>query len=70
MISALFGIKSDYHGSIISNLARLNMKDAVEDVNEKHTAPWSDMCAATGVVNTPLSPFMDQVCATHRLYGV
>lgn len=60
MISQLFGIKSDYHGSIVSNLARLNMKDAVEDANEKHTCPWSDMCAASGVTNTPLSPFIDQ----------
>ena len=61
MISEIFGIKSDYHGSIISNLARINMKDAVEDVNDKHVAPWSDMCSATGVVNTPLSPYLDQV---------
>ena len=61
MISEPFGIKSDYHGSIVSNLARLNMKDAVEDANEKHTCPWSDMCAASGVTNTPLSPFIDQV---------
>lgn len=60
MICALFSIRSDYHGSIVSNLARLNMKDAVEDVNEKHMGPWSDMCGAAGVVSTPLSPFIDQ----------
>ena len=61
MISTLFGIKSDYHGSIISNLARLNMRDAVDDVNEKHMGPWSEMCAATGVTTTPLSPYIDKV---------
>eukprot|EP00047_Mylnosiga_fluctuans_P005095 m.238396 g.238396 ORF g.238396 m.238396 type:complete len:370 (-) comp13297_c0_seq1:99-1208(-) len=60
MISTLFGIKSDYHGQILSNLARLNMKDAVEDANEKHVVPWSEICTATGVTSTPLSPYIDQ----------
>eukprot|EP00048_Salpingoeca_helianthica_P022045 m.16057 g.16057 ORF g.16057 m.16057 type:complete len:368 (+) comp6808_c0_seq1:868-1971(+) len=60
LICTLYNIKSDYHGTIVSNLARLNMRDAVESVNEKHVGPWSEMCTAAGIASTPLTPYLDQ----------
>ena len=36
------------------------MSSATEESNEKHLAPWSDACAADGISNTPLSPYLDQ----------
>ena len=37
------------------------MSDVVDDINEKHMQPWSDACQRDGIVNTPLTPFIDQV---------
>jgi hypothetical protein len=46
MIARIFGIKHGYAGSIMSNLAKLNMTSITEDTNEKHAQPWSEMCSA------------------------
>ena len=61
LVSEIFGIEHGYYGSILSNLARLHMSDAVDESNEKHLAPWSDACTTSGVINTPLTPYIDQV---------
>eukprot|EP00053_Salpingoeca_punica_P007018 m.65000 g.65000 ORF g.65000 m.65000 type:complete len:366 (+) comp13961_c0_seq2:365-1462(+) len=60
IVAALFNIKFDYVGTIVSNLARLSMADTTETVNEKHMQPWAEMCSQAGIANTPLSPFLDQ----------
>eukprot|EP00052_Salpingoeca_macrocollata_P030427 m.319486 g.319486 ORF g.319486 m.319486 type:complete len:363 (-) comp23189_c0_seq1:30-1118(-) len=60
LIDQLFGIKHDYAGTVISNFAKLNMKNVTEQVNDKHMEPWAEMCSAGGIENTPLSPFLDQ----------
>eukprot|EP01136_Pigoraptor_vietnamica_P033979 Opistho-1_new@97437 len=60
IIAKIFGIKHDYLGSIMSNLAKVNMKGVTEEVNEKHMQPWSEMCRKDGIENTPLSPYLDQ----------
>ncbi|RUS73108.1 hypothetical protein EGW08_019130 [Elysia chlorotica] len=36
------------------------MSDVVDDINDKHMQPWSDACQRDGIVNTPLTPFIDQ----------
>jgi len=36
----------------------LDLKDVVEEVNDKHMGPWASLCAEDGVPNTPLSPFL------------
>ncbi|EGD81082.1 hypothetical protein PTSG_11027 [Salpingoeca rosetta] len=59
-LSQLFGIKTGFFGSMLSNVARLNMTAAVEESNEKHMQPWSDMCRDAGITNTPLSPYLDK----------
>lgn len=64
MVSSLFGINHGYYGSVISNIAKLHMSDAVEESNEKHLAPWSDACVADSIANTPLSPYIDKVTYT------
>ncbi|KAK2957686.1 putative NAD-dependent epimerase/dehydratase family protein [Blattamonas nauphoetae] len=60
MLSILFRIETGFVGTAISTMARMNMKSVVEDVNEKHCQPWSDMCRSAGITNTPLSPYIDQ----------
>ena len=38
---------------------QLKLKDATEAVNDKHLKPWSDLCKAANILNTPLTPYLD-----------
>jgi len=38
----------------------LAMKTVAETVNEKHLHPWAKMCREKGVVNSPLTPYLDE----------
>lgn len=58
-LEALFGIQTGFLGSIISNMAKLNLRGMAEDVNDKHLKPWSEMCKAAGIQSTPLTPYLD-----------
>ncbi|XP_003388585.1 PREDICTED: uncharacterized protein LOC100639369 [Amphimedon queenslandica] len=60
LVSTIFGIRYGYHGTVLSNLARLNMTDVVDGSNEKHLGPWSEACNECGIVNTPLTPYLDK----------
>eukprot|EP00794_Sanderia_malayensis_P018877 gene18877-20777_t len=60
LVCQIFGIEYDFLGSIVSNMARMNMTDVVEDSNDKHLAPWSEACSKDGISNTPLSPYLDK----------
>jgi hypothetical protein len=41
-------------------LTQLNLESITEDVNEKHLQPWSELCKAGNVQNTPLTPYLDR----------
>jgi len=60
LLEKIFGIETTFVGSMLSNVAKLNFKDIVEDVNDKHLKPWSEICKKAGIVNTPLTPYLDQ----------
>jgi len=60
ILSKVFGIETGFLGMVYSNLAKVNFKAATEEVNDKHLKPWSDLCKAAGIVNTPLTPYLDQ----------
>lgn len=60
ILSAIFGIETDFWGTMASNLAKVNFKGVTEEVNDKHLKPWSDLCKAAGILNTPLTPYLDQ----------
>eukprot|EP00051_Salpingoeca_urceolata_P035833 m.31598 g.31598 ORF g.31598 m.31598 type:complete len:179 (+) comp9786_c0_seq2:855-1391(+) len=60
LVAQLFGIKTGYYGTVLSNLAKLNLKDAAEESNEKHMQPWMEMCQGADISNTPLTPYLDQ----------
>ena len=57
-VAHIFDIEYEYISSFTSMLASISLKDVAEDVNEKHLAPWSQMCNEEGISNTPLSPFI------------
>lgn len=48
-------------GNIKSKLATsVAMKTVAETANEKHLKPWSDLCKSKNVLNTPLTPYLDE----------
>jgi len=60
LLEPIFGIKTGFFGSLISNAAKLKLKAVTEEINDKHLKPWSDLCKQEGIVNTPLTPYIDQ----------
>ncbi|KAJ3180795.1 hypothetical protein HDU85_003874 [Gaertneriomyces sp. JEL0708] len=60
IVGALFGIDTGFQGTVISQFAKLNLESVTEDVNDKHLAPWSELCKAGGVTSTPLTPYLDK----------
>ena len=59
-ISKIFGIETGFQGTMISQLAKLNLESVTEDVNDTHLQPWSDLCKKEGLTNTPLTPYLDK----------
>lgn len=59
ILSEIFGISTGFYGSLLSQAAKLRMKDAVDAANEQHMDPWSEMCKQSGIKSTPLSPYLD-----------
>ncbi|MDP2435485.1 MAG: NAD(P)-dependent oxidoreductase [archaeon] len=59
ILEEIYGIKTGFMGAAISQMAKLKLKDVCEGVNDKHLKPWSDICKEAGIVNTPLTPYLD-----------
>jgi hypothetical protein len=66
ILETIFGIRTGFQGTIISNLARLSLEDVVDTANEKHMRPWSDICKRADITATPLSPFMSSELLDHN----
>jgi len=60
ILEGIFKIDTGFIGSVVSNLAKVNFKGLVEEVNDKHLKPWSELCKGASIVNTPLTPYLDQ----------
>jgi len=41
-------------------MGALKKKDIAEGANDKHLAPWSELCKIHKIVNTPLTPYLDE----------
>jgi nucleoside-diphosphate-sugar epimerase len=59
-LEAIFGIKTGFLGGVVSNMAKINMKGTTEEINDKHLKPWSELCKSQEILNTPLTPYLDQ----------
>jgi len=40
---------------------QLSIDEVVEEVNEKHMAPWGELCERDNIHTTPLTPFIEKV---------
>ena len=70
ILEAIFGIKTGFYGSLVSNAARIDFKGIVEDVNDKHLKPWSEMCQAAGIASTPLTPYLDPELLYNNAFSI
>jgi len=71
LLESIFGIKTGFMGTIKSKLATsVAMKTVAETANEKHLKPWSDLCKAKGITNTPLTPYLDEELLYNNAYSV
>ena len=59
VVSKVFSIKTGFQGSIISQFARMNLENVVDDLNEDILQPWADMLEEAGRTS-PLSPFLEK----------
>ena len=64
IISKVFGIKTGFQGSLISQFAKMNLDHVVDDLNDDILQPWAEMCEEKGIgasgAGTPLSPFLEK----------
>ncbi|KAI8068321.1 hypothetical protein BC940DRAFT_299695 [Gongronella butleri] len=59
LLRQIYGIQTGYHTSIVSTFAKMNLNSVVEDVNEKHLEPWANILKGSGILHSPLSPYLD-----------
>ncbi|EDW43402.1 uncharacterized protein LOC6607651 [Drosophila sechellia] len=62
----IFDINLDFFGLVMSNLAKLYPTDTVSEINDKHMAPWAEICQRNGIDNTPLTPYLDEEQLQHK----
>ncbi|CAH0394943.1 unnamed protein product [Bemisia tabaci] len=58
LIASIFNISYDFCGKVMSTLTTVDKFNLMEEINDKHLAPWAEACAASGVTNTPLSSYI------------
>ena len=62
LIHSIFNIPTGFQGTIISQLAKANLDNVVDDLNEEILQPWADLLKEKGVggQGSPLTPFMEK----------
>lgn len=61
ILSEVFGIKTGFQGSLISQFARLNLDRVVDELNEDCLQEWADLLERKEITQPgPLSPFLEK----------
>lgn len=60
IIEPIFGIKTDFAGTIMSNLAKIKLEQITNDSNEYHHPIWLEICKESGIPNTPYTTYISQ----------
>lgn len=50
----------------IAIMWQVNVFDALDEINDKHMAPWAQLCENNAIRNTPLTPFMEEELLDNR----
>ncbi|KAI5799003.1 hypothetical protein EDC01DRAFT_613317 [Geopyxis carbonaria] len=60
-IQNIFGIKTGFHGTIVSQFAKLNLNYAVDEENDELLQPWGELLNTAGITRAgPITPYLDQ----------
>ena len=71
LLERIFGISTAFAGNVASSAVKaLGFKSAAEAMNEKHMEGWGAMCKAAGILNTPLTPYLDPELLAHNHLAV
>lgn len=60
ILAKMFGIETGFVGTVLSNLAKMNLAAVASDANDKHVPVWAKACEDAKINTTPLSPYIDQ----------
>lgn len=66
ILAEIFDINVGYFGVVMSNLTKLSLNDTVSEINDKHMAPWAEICQKNEINNTPLTPYLDEEQLYHK----
>lgn len=71
LIEELFGIKTGFLGTMVSKMTEtVGLSRIVDHANEKHLPAWQKICQEHGVLNTPVSPYVDKELLYNRHLAV
>lgn len=60
-ISQIFSIKTGFHGTIVSQFAKLNLNSAVDEENDELLQPWGQLLAEAKIARPgPINPYLEQ----------
>ena len=66
VLEKIFGINTGFLGNVASQaLKAVGFRGFAESVNDKHMHGWASMCKKGGVLNTPLTPYIDAELLAH-----
>ncbi|KAN0083563.1 hypothetical protein V8E54_002651 [Elaphomyces granulatus] len=61
VLSTVFDLKCSFLGSIVSQFAKLNLGDVVDDINEVSLQAWADLLAEKQIARPgPINPFLEK----------
>lgn len=60
-LAEVFGLKVSFTGSLVSQLAKMNLDDVVDDMNEVSLQEWADLIEKSGISRPgPIGPFLER----------
>ena len=60
-LTTVFGLKCSFLGSVVSQFAKLNLDEVVDDMNEVSLQVWAELLEQKGIVRPgPISPFLER----------
>jgi len=60
-LGEIFGIEVGFMGAMLSGVAaKISLDSVAEEANDKHVPGWAKLCQAHGIINTPLSAYIDK----------
>lgn len=60
-LAEVFGVKCSFLGSLVSQMAKMNLDDVVDDLNEDNLQTWAELLEKKAITRPgPISPFLER----------